>query len=67
MRTYLDLYVIALANLKTIQAQHDLSPAGEKAFDKALTRALRLNQKVKSEETVYTLTPAAWRVLERAS
>lgn len=67
MKTYLDLYVQALANLKTIQAQHDLTDAGEKAFTKALNRTLRLNQKVKAEETVYTLTPAARKVLERVS
>lgn len=59
MRTYLALYLESMKRLKEVESRHDFSPAGEKQFEKALNRAHRLNKKVKSEETVYELTPDA--------
>ena len=56
MRTYLELYELALAQLKREAAKVDMSDAGERKFEKYLNRTHRLHAKaLREQDTIYGL------------
>lgn len=66
MRTYNDLYALALAHLKLLQEQKEFTETAEAAFEKALSRTKRLRKKVLAEEEIYFLVPGAGSAIRRA-